>query len=178
MTPNYAICQGEVRMEIPTCQSQMNAISFPPSEIFNTSNEGETRWTGMRRWFICKWVAPGRTSNSDKRQGGVHRSPLVNCHPGGDKDLKKKKPRKSSKQMGEMSRCMIRSNEVWVTFHESATPYHVNMLEVQETLALYPNPFLPIAPQWTKERCWSHMVGAVLIWLFNLHWKNFCWIKL
>lgn len=42
MTPNYAICQGEVRMEIPTCQGQMNAISSPPSEIFNTSNVGET----------------------------------------------------------------------------------------------------------------------------------------
>lgn len=41
MTPNYAICQGEVRVVIPTCQSQMNAISFPPSEIFNTSNVDE-----------------------------------------------------------------------------------------------------------------------------------------
>lgn len=79
MTPNYAICQGEVRMEIPTCQSQMNAISSPPSEIFNTSNVGEP--AGLKSeadLFIPGWhLTKPATAAKVRERPGVPCSSLI-----------------------------------------------------------------------------------------------------
>lgn len=57
MTANYAICQREMWVEIPTCQNQMKAISFQPSEIFNTSDTDDLPDWNQKPFYL---YLPGR----------------------------------------------------------------------------------------------------------------------
>lgn len=160
MTPNYAICQGETRMEIPTCQSQMNAISFRPWEIFNTSNEGETRRTEIRRWFICNRVAPAwQNEQRWQKSGSTTGVLLVDCHTDGQR-----------KWMKMIDSEQMQSQKQWrlpVTLLESASLCNVEIDWDCQGPRLCTQTLLFIAQSWTNQlHLWSS-------WLLKLHWIDF-----